>query len=183
MTCARSCVPLKGVSSSRVPSYWRRTLQSTVESGVRAGYDGHKRQRGSKVHRAVDTLGHWLAAYITPASKQEREQVEELAHQVQTVSGEQGQVADVDQVCTGQMPRQAAQEGGIDLQVVKLEEARHGLVLLPKRWLVERGFAWASRFCRLARDYERLPQPLTGIRFVVFAILMLPQAVPFFQGA
>ncbi len=160
-----------------------RTLQSTVASGARAGYDGHKRKRGSKVHMAVDTLGHLLAVHITPASEQERGQVAELAHQVQTVSGEQVQVAYVDQGYTGATPRQAARECCIDLQVVKLDEAKRGFVLLPKRWVVERSFAWASRFRRLARDYERLLQTLAGIHFVVFAILMLPQAVPFFRGA
>lgn len=46
-----------------------RTLQSTPESGERAGYDGHKRKKGSKMHIAVDTLGHLLALYVTPANE------------------------------------------------------------------------------------------------------------------
>ena len=54
-------------------------MQSTPESGGRAGYDGHKRRKGSKVHAAVDTLGHLLALKITPANEQERAQVGELA--------------------------------------------------------------------------------------------------------
>lgn len=49
-----------------------RTLQSTVESGARAGYDGHKKKKGSKVHLAVDTLGHLLAWHVTAANAQER---------------------------------------------------------------------------------------------------------------
>ena len=49
-----------------------RTMQSTVESGSRAGYDGYKRRKGSKVHMAVDTLGHLLAAHVTPANEPER---------------------------------------------------------------------------------------------------------------
>lgn len=49
-----------------------RTLQSSCESGPRAGYDGHKRRNGSKVHMAVDTLGHLLALLVTPANEQER---------------------------------------------------------------------------------------------------------------
>lgn len=49
-----------------------RTLQSTPESGHRAGYDGYKRKKGSKVHAAVDTLGHLLALKVTPANEQER---------------------------------------------------------------------------------------------------------------
>src|SRR5688500_9667840 len=47
-----------------------RTLQSTVESGSRAGWDGHKRKRGGKVHLAVDTLGYLLALLVTPANQQ-----------------------------------------------------------------------------------------------------------------
>lgn len=60
-----------------------RTLQSTVESGHRAGYDGGKRKKGSKVHIAVDTLGQLLALHVTPANEQDRAQVEVLAQQVQ----------------------------------------------------------------------------------------------------
>src|SRR5919108_4689721 len=55
-----------------------RTLQSSPESGHRAGYDGAKRKRGSKVHMAVDTLGHLLALHVTPANDQDRAQVKEL---------------------------------------------------------------------------------------------------------
>src|SRR5437870_7924540 len=46
-----------------------RTVQSSPESGARAGYDGHKRKRGSKIHMAVDTLGHLLALLVTPANE------------------------------------------------------------------------------------------------------------------
>ncbi len=56
-----------------------RTLQSTPESGARAGYDGAKRRKGSKVHIAVDTLGHLLALTVTPADGGDREQVAALA--------------------------------------------------------------------------------------------------------
>src|SRR5688572_20691195 len=59
-----------------------QTLQSTPESGGHAGYDGAKRRRGSKVHAAVDTLGHLLALYATPASAQDRAQVAELTRRV-----------------------------------------------------------------------------------------------------
>lgn len=55
-----------------------RTLQSSCESGLPAGYDGYKRKRGSKVHMAVDTLGHLLAVHVTPADEQERAQVQRL---------------------------------------------------------------------------------------------------------
>src|SRR5215207_2636886 len=65
-----------------------RTLQSTPESGDRAGYDGAKRRKGSKVHVAVDTLGHLLALHVTPADDQDRALVAELAEAVQEATGQ-----------------------------------------------------------------------------------------------
>jgi transposase len=64
-----------------------RTLQSTPESGHRAGYDGHQRKQGSKTHAAVATLGHLLALVVTPANEQERAQVAARAETVQAVTG------------------------------------------------------------------------------------------------
>ena len=160
-----------------------RTLQSTIESGSRAGYDGHKKKQGSKTHLAVDTLGQLLACLVTPANEQERAQVGELLHKVQEVTGQHVQVAYVDQGYTGPNAQDAAKEQGIQLEVVKLPEAKKGFVLLPRRWVVERSFAWASRFRRLVRDYERLEETLTAFHFVVFAMLMLVKAAPLLKSA
>ena len=74
-----------------------RTLRSTPESGERAGYDGGKRKKGSKLHMAVDTLGHLLALHVTPASAEDRGEVERLARTMQTVTGNTVDIAYVDQ--------------------------------------------------------------------------------------
>jgi transposase len=150
-----------------------RTLQSTPESGGRAGFDGHKKRKGSKVHAAVDTLGHLLAVHVTPANQQDRAHVAELAQAVQSVTDQNVKVAFVDQGYTGQEPAEAAAAAGIRLEVVKHPEAKHGFVLLPRRWVVERSFGWAARFRRLARDYERLATTLAGYHWIAFALLML----------
>jgi transposase len=150
-----------------------RTMQSTVESGSRAGYDGAKRRKGNKVHLAVDTLGHLLALSVTAADEQDRAQVAELAERVQAETGETVEIAYVDQGYTGENAADAAEEHGIKLEVVKLPTAKRGFVLLPRRWVIERSFGWVSRFRRLARDYERLPETLAGLHFVAFVILML----------
>lgn len=155
-----------------------RTIQSTPESGARAGYDGYKRKKGSKVHMAVDTLGHLLALLVTPADAQDRAQVEELARAVQEVTGETVEIAFVDQGYTGDEAAEAAARQGIRLVVVKLPEAKRGFVLLPRRWVVERSFAWMSRFRRLVRDYERLPKTLAALHFIAFACLLLARASP-----
>jgi transposase len=160
-----------------------RTLQSTPESGARAGYDGAKRRKGAKVHAAVDTLGHLLALHVTPANEQDRAQVEQLAQAVQDITGQSVELAYVDQGYTGEEPKQAAKAHGIELAVVKHTEAKRGFVLLPRRWVVERSFAWAARFRRLARDYERLAQTLAGFHYLAFACLMLHRLIPLVSGS
>jgi transposase len=114
-----------------------RTVQSTPESGAHAGYDGAKRRKGSKVYVAVDTLGHLLALLLTPANEQDRAQVGELAHRLQEATGESVQLAFVDAGYTGEAPAEAAAAEGMQLEVVKLPEAKRGFVLLPRRWVVE----------------------------------------------
>src|ERR1044071_2153411 len=150
-----------------------RTMQSSPESGARAGYDGAKRKRGSKVHLAVDTLGHLLVLHVTAADAQDRAQVDEMAKRIQAETGDSIQVVFVDQGYTGAQPAADAASHGIRLEVVKLPQVKHGFILLPRRWVVERSYAWATRFRRLARDYERLPETVEGLYFLVFACLML----------
>jgi transposase len=110
-----------------------RTLQSSCESGPRAGYDGAKRRRGSKVHMAVDTLGHLLALRVTPANAEDRAQVGEVVQAVQELTGDKVEVAYVDQGYTGEAAAAAAAKRGVQLEVVKLPEAKRGFVLLPRR--------------------------------------------------
>ncbi|MFL6302324.1 MAG: IS5 family transposase [Candidatus Sulfotelmatobacter sp.] len=154
-----------------------RTLQSTPESGARAGYDGAKRRNGTKVHIAGDTLGHLLALHVTPANEQDRAQVGELAAQVQEVTDEHVELAYVDQGYTGEQAQADAQAQGIQLEGVKLPTAKRGFVLLPRRWVVERSFAWTARFRRLVRDYERLPETVAGLHLIAFACLFLKRLV------
>jgi transposase len=171
MAAGREAQPTAAIFDSR-------TLQSTPESGARAGYDGAKRKKGSKMHLAVDTLGHLLALHATPATEQDRAQVARLAEAVQIVTGQNVEVAFVDQGYTGETAAQAAQARGIQLQVIKFPEAKKGFVLMPRRWVVERSFGWMARFRRLARDYERLQTTLEGWHYLAFACLYLKQALP-----
>ena len=128
---------------------------------------------------AVDTLGQLIAMTVTSADEQERAQVKALCEAVQEATGETVKLAWSDQGYTGEQARQDAQASEIDLQ----PEARKGFVLLPRRWVVERSFGWLSRFRRLNRDFDRLPQVLASLHFVVFAILMLPKAAAVMAAA
>ena len=164
----RECEPSAAIFDAR-------TLQSTPESGSRAGYDGHKKKNGSKVHAAVDTIGNLLALHVTGADEQERMLVEEMATRTREATGGAVKVVFVDQGYTGEQAVIDARENGMELIVIKHNEAKRGFILLPKRWVVERTFAWLGRFRRLARDYERLPETLAGWHWVAAIALMLTQ--------
>jgi transposase len=87
------------------------------------------------------------------------------------------ELAYMEQGYSGESLAEEAEAHGMRLEVVKHSGAKRGFVLLPRRWVVERNFAWASRFRRLAKDYERLPATLlAGLHFVAFACLFLQQA-------
>ncbi len=113
---------------------------------------------------------------MTPADENDRAAVAELAEAVQAATGESVTLAYVDQGYTGEQAAEAAQAHGIRLEVVKLPEAKRGFVLLPRRWVAERSFAWMARCRRLARDYERLPEILVGLHLVAFTLLLLRRA-------
>jgi transposase len=110
-----------------------RGRQSSPERGERAGYNGHKRRKGSKVHLAVDTLGQVLALTVTPANHDERTQMPALAQPVQEVTGDHVELAWVDAGYTGEEAAATAQAHGRQLEVVKLPEVKRGFVLLPRR--------------------------------------------------
>src|SRR5215207_2645311 len=89
------------------------TRQSTPESGHRAGYDGHKKRTGSKIHAAVDTLGELLVVHVTPANASDRAQVAALAEEVQAVTGHTVELSFVDQGYTGEQAAADAAAHGI----------------------------------------------------------------------
>jgi transposase len=113
---------------------------------------------------------------VSPANEDDRQEVRKLCEEIQRATGEKVELAYVEQGYTGERASGLAAEHGIRLEVVKQEEAKRGFVLLPSRWVVERDFAWASRFRRLLKDYERLPDTVAGLHFVAFACLFLQQA-------
>jgi transposase len=160
-----------------------RTLRSTPESGERAGYDGHKRTQGSKVHVATDTLGNPLAVTASPADEQDREHVDELLEKTQIATKNSVKKAWVDQGYTGEAAAAAAAKHGIALEVVKVDGVKGGFVLLPRRWVVERTNAWAARFRRLTRDYERLEKVLVGAHVVAYGMLLLQRLLPHLPGS
>jgi transposase len=95
---------------------------------------------------------------------------------VQEATGESVELAYVGQAYTGEEAECDAASFGIELQVVGLPAAKRGFVLLPRRWVGERSFAWMARFRRLPRDYERLDETLKGLHYLAFSMLLLHRA-------
>ncbi|MFB7950095.1 IS5 family transposase [Kitasatospora phosalacinea] len=117
------------------------------------GFDGGKKVNGRKRHIVVDTLGLLLTVMVTAASVTDREagrtllaRLRERHWRITLVWADGG--------CTGRLVDLARDVLSLALSVVKRSDDTTGFVVLPKRWLVERTFAWLMRSRRLARDYE-----------------------------
>src|SRR6201996_4621032 len=155
--------------------YFRSDLVTWVDDKTQAIPDGCI-GRGMELRRSVSDLDdrRRTATSIRPARNVQRVALDGASRRAMAHAA-----AQLPAVGTA---AQAARDEGIELQVIKLPEAKKGFVLLPRRWVVERSFGWLNRFRRLARDYERLPETLAGLHFVVFAMLMLVHAVPIIQS-
>lgn len=178
---------LSGMLTARQPqpsavSLDSRTVQSTPESGARAGYGGAKRRKGSKTHLVVARLGRLLTACVTAADEQDRAQVVHLFGRVLALMGGIVDVSYVDQGYMGEETAAAAAAQGIRWEVITLPEAKRGFVLLPRRWVVERRFGWLARLRRLARDYERWAETVEDLTFVAFACLLLHRLIHAFSS-
>ena len=104
--------------------------------------------------------------------------MEKLAQEVQRITGDHVELAYVDQGYTGEASESAAAKHGIQLEVVKHTQAKRGFVLLPRRWVVERSFAWNGRCRRHSKDYERRTDSSASMIRVSAISLMLRRLAP-----
>jgi transposase len=111
---------------------------------------------------AADMLGHLLPLRVTPADVGDQAAVGRLAADIQDATGDSVGLAYADQGYTGEAAADAAAAEGITLHVVKLPEAKCGVVLLPRCWVVKRSFGWVIRR-GLVKDYERYAAILAGL--------------------
>jgi putative transposase len=136
-----------------------QSVKTVEESACIRGYDAHKCVKGRKRHLLVDTLGLPIACYVTPAdpsdSQGARKLLGGLAYFVPRL-----QKIWADAAYRGkELAEWCQQQGsGWDLEVVEREPGTRGFNIQPRRWVVERSFAWLIRNRRLAKDYERKVQ-------------------------
>ncbi|MFI7221570.1 IS5 family transposase [Micromonospora maritima] len=119
-----------------------------------SGYDPYKRVNGRKRHIVVDTLGLLIAVHVTAANVQDRDGARPVVHQaalhgVQHIWADNGYHGDLIRWAT---------DLDVSIEIVPRPTGGKGFQVLPRRWVVERTFAWLTRRRRCARDYERLPE-------------------------
>ena len=152
-----------------------QSIKSTHVPGIR-GFDAFKRLTGRKRHLIVDTLGLLLAVCVTPAN------VSETAGAVQVLSRLGGGAKKLRVLwCDNGYFNTAfawARAQRLELRAVERPQKLKGFAVLPKRWVVERTFAWLSRCRRLARDYEVSPRSSETLILLAMSRLMLNRLLP-----
>jgi transposase len=141
----------------------------TVSKATR-GYDAGKKVNGRKRHIVTDTLGLLLIVMVTTASVQDRDggaDILKLTHKLVPTLRH----IFADGGYAGRLVAKAKRYWKITVEVVKKPPEQHGFSVLPRRWVVERTFAWLMRWRRLVRDYERFPE--THEAFVKWAMVGL----------
>jgi putative transposase len=145
----------------------------TVEGGKAIGFDGNKKINGRKRHVLVDTLGFVLAVLVTAAHVEDRAGAKHLFTRIQPLSWKRMTLVWTDGNYTGPLRDWLKETLGWLLEIVSKPSDLTGFVVLPKRWIVERTFAWLNRQRRLSKDYERLPETSEAFIHVAMIRLML----------
>jgi len=145
----------------------------TSEGGLECGFDAGKNVTGRKRRSLVDTLGLTIKVVVTAGTLQDRDGakllLEKLAQQADATK--RLKLIRVDGSYRGALIAWVAEHFGWKLEVVEKPKDQIGFQILPKRWIIERTFAWLVRQRRLARDYERLPE--TSESFIYAAVIRL----------
>ena len=136
------------------------------------GYDAGKKVTGRKRHIIVDTIGLLLAVVVHPADIQDRDGaklvINKLAGRFPRL-----QLIWADAGYAGQLVDWAMSLSGWALEIVRRPRSSHQFEVLPRRWVVERTFAWLGRCRRLSKDYEELPETTEAWIYSAMTRLML----------
>ena len=148
-----------------------QSVKTTAFGGTR-GYDAGKKINGSKRHILVDTMGLLLAVVVTAASVQDRDGARLLLSHLGGAC-KKLRLIWVDGGYRGQLLQWVADYCRFHLQVVLRSDDQKGFVVLPRRWVVERTFAWLNHHRRLSKDYERLPSSSETFIYISMIRIML----------
>lgn len=150
-----------------------QSVKTTETKGER-GYDSAKKVNGRKRHLMVDVMGMVLAVVVHQASIQEKPGAKLLLARAAQKGFDRLALIWADGGYSGQpMIDWVFQLAGWVFQVVKRTDDMKGFVVLPRRWVVERTFAWLGRYRRLSKDYEQLPETSEAMIYAAMVHLML----------
>jgi putative transposase len=150
--------------------------QSVKTSAIKGerGYDSHKKVTGRKRHMLVDVMGLLLSVVVHAANIQERAGAKRLLRRVKEKGFKRLKLIWAEGGYSGQPLRDWVMDlTGWLFEIVKRSADTQGFVVLPKRWIVERTFAWLGRFRRLSKDYEQLPETSEAMIYAAMIRLML----------
>jgi putative transposase len=139
----------------------------TAGSGSDRGYDGHKKVKGRKRHILTDTLGNLLEVVLLAANLDDRLGVYGLLSKVERQMTLRLFKLWADQGYRSEVVRHwLSEQFEIDIEIVTASADQEGFAVQPRRWVVERTFAWLSRHRRLSKDYERCPLSSEGMIYL-----------------
>jgi putative transposase len=145
----------------------------TTEAGGERGYDGGKKVKGRKRHILTDTLGNLLNVVVHAAHIQDRDGAKLVLMDLPEMFKLRLQKIWADGGYRGQLIDWVQTQLSIDLTIVSKDPTSAGFQVLPRRWVVERSFAWYSRFRRLAKDFEHCPHSSEGLVYVASIYTLL----------
>ncbi len=150
----------------------------TTEVGGERGYDAGKKVTGRKRHILVDTMGNLLHAVAHPASIQDRDGAQLLLNDVPQAVWARLEWIWADGGYRGQLVAWVKKTFDVVLDIVLRSNDATGFEVLPKRWIVERTFAWLGRYRRLSKDYEQLLENSEGMVFLASIHHLLKRLAP-----
>ncbi|MBV8075744.1 MAG: IS5 family transposase, partial [Planctomycetaceae bacterium] len=157
----------------------------TTELGGEHGYDGGKKITGRKRHILVDTLGLLLAVVVTSAAVDDAAAAPEVLGQLECTNYPRLKKIWADSKYHNHALYawiKENQDGFYELEIVSRPPGSKGFILLPRRWVVERTFAWLGRYRRQSKDYERLTASSESMVRVSAIHIMLRRLKPNLSG-